>query len=300
MLHTKYFLTIDDYRYGFNGKEMDNEVNSVTGATQDHKYRSYDSRLGRYKSIDPLSKSFPWNSPFAYAENRVIDGLDLEGREYIYYTIPYFDNHGNAALKKTGEVDYKNWLLNVTEGFGGAWSAPIFVVQSPMDGKNYFFSKKEIHKVNIEDFTDNRWTEEAVDAVYMMTDAAGMIVGGLQAQKMAPKGKGMNNPKVKSAAQRGNKYHYDELNGGPKGSKGGPSKVQEMYPETEFSFPRRGQKGADVEVIGGKHPSSYPGSKWQKGNRYGDFKPDTKSGKATFKSDIKKGKLPKNTQQLLY
>lgn len=73
-----------DYRYGFIGAENDNEINNIAGASQDHMFRSYDTRLGRYKSLDPLSKSFPWNSPYAYAENRVIDGIDLEGREWFY------------------------------------------------------------------------------------------------------------------------------------------------------------------------------------------------------------------------
>ncbi|MBK8406102.1 MAG: hypothetical protein IPL25_19140 [Saprospiraceae bacterium] len=70
------------YRYGFIGAENDNEIAS-DGNTQDHLFRSYDPRLGRYKSPDPLARDYPWNSPYAYAENRVIDGFDLEGLEYI-------------------------------------------------------------------------------------------------------------------------------------------------------------------------------------------------------------------------
>ena len=42
-----------DYRYGFIGAENDNEV-AGTGNTQNHMFRSYDTRLGRYKSLDPL------------------------------------------------------------------------------------------------------------------------------------------------------------------------------------------------------------------------------------------------------
>lgn len=32
--------------------------------------------------MDPLFKDYPWNSSYAFAENRVIDGVDLEGREF--------------------------------------------------------------------------------------------------------------------------------------------------------------------------------------------------------------------------
>ena len=40
------------YRYGFNGKENDNEVKG-NGNQQDYGMRIYDPRLGRFLSIDP-------------------------------------------------------------------------------------------------------------------------------------------------------------------------------------------------------------------------------------------------------
>jgi hypothetical protein len=57
-------------------------------------YRIHDPRLGRFLSIDPLFRSFPWNSPYAFAENRVIDGRDLEGREWDQAT----DDQGNTNI----------------------------------------------------------------------------------------------------------------------------------------------------------------------------------------------------------
>ncbi len=42
----------------------------------------HDPRVGRFGSIDPMTKQFPWNSPYAFSENRVIDGVELEGREW--------------------------------------------------------------------------------------------------------------------------------------------------------------------------------------------------------------------------
>ncbi len=85
-----------DYRFGFIGAENDNEI-SGTGNSQDHKFRMYDPRLGRYRSRDPLSKSFPWNSPYAYAENRVIDGIDLEGLEYV--SVHHYANGATAVTQ---------------------------------------------------------------------------------------------------------------------------------------------------------------------------------------------------------
>ncbi|MEW6774646.1 MAG: hypothetical protein AB1304_11720, partial [Bacteroidota bacterium] len=70
------------YRYGFNNVEKDNEIYGE-GNFYDFKFRGYDARLGRFWSVDPLAKKYPWNSTYAFAENRVIDGIDLEGREYL-------------------------------------------------------------------------------------------------------------------------------------------------------------------------------------------------------------------------
>jgi hypothetical protein len=79
-----------------------------------------------------------------------------------------------------------------------------------------------------------------------------------------------------------------------------PTELTERYPATIFRFARRGEAGADVQVVGGLHPSSYPGSTWEPGNMFGDFKPNTPSGVRTFRYDVKKGKLPDQTQLIPY
>jgi RHS repeat-associated protein len=65
----------DKYRYLFNGKEQDPEVKGE-GAQYDYGFRIYDPRLGRFLSTDPLAKSYPWNSPYSYAEGDVIRAID--------------------------------------------------------------------------------------------------------------------------------------------------------------------------------------------------------------------------------
>jgi RHS repeat-associated protein len=68
------------YRYGFNGKERDNEVKGI-GAQYDYGFRIYDPRLGRFLSVDPLTSSYPWNSTYVFAENNPIRFIDLDGLE---------------------------------------------------------------------------------------------------------------------------------------------------------------------------------------------------------------------------
>ena len=43
-----------------------------------------------------MYKSYPWNSNYAFAENRVIDGIDLEGLEYTSYQATEM---GTAAIE---------------------------------------------------------------------------------------------------------------------------------------------------------------------------------------------------------
>ncbi len=91
------------YRYGFNGKENDNELKGE-GNQQDYGLRIYDARLGRFLSVDPLSEEYPWNSSYAFAENDVVRGIDIEGAEKYIKT-----NYRNAA-----GVIYKSTIQSIT------------------------------------------------------------------------------------------------------------------------------------------------------------------------------------------
>ena len=72
-------------RYLFQAQEMDNEIKGE-GNSVNYKYRMHDPRLGRFFSVDPLSAKYPYNSVYAFSENRVIDGVELEGLEFYYAT----------------------------------------------------------------------------------------------------------------------------------------------------------------------------------------------------------------------
>ncbi|SFQ31208.1 RHS repeat domain-containing protein [Parafilimonas terrae] len=81
------------YRYGFNGKEKDNEVKGE-GNQYDYGMRIYDPRAVRFLSVDPLAPKYPELTPYQFASNRPIDGIDLDGLEWFkkdntQYTINY-------------------------------------------------------------------------------------------------------------------------------------------------------------------------------------------------------------------
>ncbi|MBO9635088.1 MAG: hypothetical protein J7578_18405, partial [Chitinophagaceae bacterium] len=58
------------YRFGFNGKENDNEVKGGDGLQQDYGMRVYDPRIGKFLSVDPLADHYPSWSPYPFAMNR--------------------------------------------------------------------------------------------------------------------------------------------------------------------------------------------------------------------------------------
>ena len=90
------------YRFGFNGQMQDNEFAGKDGAHLEFEFREYDSRICRFWKMDPLFKQYPWNSTYAFAENRPIDGIDLEGAEW--QAIPVAIAATEVLLVATGVV----------------------------------------------------------------------------------------------------------------------------------------------------------------------------------------------------
>jgi RHS repeat-associated protein len=70
------------YRFGFNGKEQDDEV-SGSGNSYDYGFRIYNPRLGKFLSVDPLFQSYPWYTPYQYAGNSPIAFIDMDGLERV-------------------------------------------------------------------------------------------------------------------------------------------------------------------------------------------------------------------------
>lgn len=73
------------YRYGFNGKEQDPEVKG-NGNQYDYGFRIYDPRIGKFLSVDPLTKKYPMLTPYQFASNSPIAAIDLDGLEGLVAT----------------------------------------------------------------------------------------------------------------------------------------------------------------------------------------------------------------------
>jgi len=81
------------------------------------KERIYDPRLGKFLSIDPLTRKFAWLTPYQFASNTPIQGIDIDGLE-VYYTADgsLIGKIGdNTSVRRVDEKDvktvgaYVNW-----------------------------------------------------------------------------------------------------------------------------------------------------------------------------------------------
>jgi RHS repeat-associated protein len=97
----------NSYRYGFNGKENDDEVKGVADEV-DYGFRIYDSRLSKFLSVDPLTKKYPELTPYQFASNSPIANIDRDGKEAKYYNIVItesFDGKGKL-IQSTKTTTY--------------------------------------------------------------------------------------------------------------------------------------------------------------------------------------------------
>ncbi|ATL48213.1 hypothetical protein COR50_14150 [Chitinophaga caeni] len=102
------------YRYGFNGKENDNEVKGE-GNQQDYGMRVYDPRLGRFLSVDPLSPDYPELTPYQYANNSPVTNIDVDGLEDANSNVVTATKRGKAALKKVTDHVLKEQAKKAAE-----------------------------------------------------------------------------------------------------------------------------------------------------------------------------------------
>lgn len=93
----------DNYRFGFNGQEKDNEAKGL-GNSLDFGARIYDSRLGRWLSVDPLTSKFPMLSPYQFASNTPIQAIDLDGLEAYLATEVKGTGHAFLVVKTKDEL----------------------------------------------------------------------------------------------------------------------------------------------------------------------------------------------------
>ena len=97
-----------NYKYKYQGQERQDEL----GLNWDSfKWRNYDYAIGRFMSIDPLAQEYEYNSPYAFQENKLGLGRELEGLE-----LSSERSQDGKSITLTYRVNVVNITGNATAG----------------------------------------------------------------------------------------------------------------------------------------------------------------------------------------
>ncbi|MBK9327711.1 MAG: RHS repeat-associated core domain-containing protein [Sphingobacteriales bacterium] len=102
------YSSLNRYRFGFNGKEMDNEV-SGNGNQYDYGFRIYNPRIAKFLSVDPLAHKMPSHSPYSFCFNNPVLFVDPDGRIPI---IPWLLKAGAGAAADMLAQASMDYLFN--------------------------------------------------------------------------------------------------------------------------------------------------------------------------------------------
>ncbi|HXP51400.1 MAG TPA: RHS repeat-associated core domain-containing protein, partial [Bacteroidia bacterium] len=94
----------NNFRYGFNGKEKDDETFG-NGNEYDYGFRIYNPRLGKFLSIDPLGGKYPSYSPYQFAMNDPIESVDMDGLESSNGTTQKASTNGETKVKENNSTN---------------------------------------------------------------------------------------------------------------------------------------------------------------------------------------------------
>jgi RHS repeat-associated protein len=163
-------VTGSSYRYGFNGKEHDNSIN-----TDDYNFggRIYDARTNVWLSIDPLQKKRPGESPYLYSGANPIIYVDPDGKDRILCVKVLDEQTGKTLIIKVKLNDDlkstldRNYMYSNDHWYSGSGYTDeykwhdinmIMNVTIAKDGKVTTSMHEELGKVRATTWFDAEWT----------------------------------------------------------------------------------------------------------------------------------------------
>jgi RHS repeat-associated protein len=84
-------------KFKFQGQEHQDEFDLNW---YQFKWRMHDPATGRFMTVDPLAEDYYYNSPYAFSENKVINGIELEGLEHLSIHVYNVHQDGNRHTAK--------------------------------------------------------------------------------------------------------------------------------------------------------------------------------------------------------
>lgn len=111
--------TVQDssYRYGFNGKEHDQNGEWGSKSHYDYGFRIYNPSIAKFLSVDSLASSFPWFTPYQFAGNTPIRALDLDGLKILDYRANFRLNFSKTKIHIVYYAEVLN-NLNASQSTG--------------------------------------------------------------------------------------------------------------------------------------------------------------------------------------
>ena len=169
----RYFSSAD-YRYGFNGKEHDDELKTNSNS-YDFGARMYDPRIGRWLAVDPQRKQYPYFSPYLGFGNSPIILIDPTGGVLylggdvnqalldIQSLVPpeyrqaiYIATDGTIQIDRTKDWPSANDIANLKVGGDGGGYASYELIENLISAKErilYQVADKGIYWKGNEPFT---------------------------------------------------------------------------------------------------------------------------------------------------
>ena len=137
-------IYVRGYRFLFNGKESDSGWHGTSGSIYDYGFRIYNPRIGKFLSVDPLTFSYPWYTPYQFAGNKPILAVDLDGleEEICHYKWDAENSGWNLVLKTKG---VGSGILEIYTGKTQPDGNDGLMVFTPGDGRRNLYDKMEVN-----------------------------------------------------------------------------------------------------------------------------------------------------------
>jgi RHS repeat-associated protein len=126
MPNRSFSLSSKGYRFGFNGKELENDLYG-SGNAYDFENRIADVRLGKYLSLDPLQAKYPMLSPYLMQAANPILFIDKDGKENVIYEVNMDSGTFGANVKLTLEISITKFTEDPSNAAGGGRTQSIMM-----------------------------------------------------------------------------------------------------------------------------------------------------------------------------
>ena len=110
----------------FQGQRLDDELGLNWYG---YKYRNYDPAMGRFMSIDPLAEDYVYNSTYAFQENKLGLGVELEGLELAMFDWLKNTATSDAAKNPNGVGAH---ALGISQGLANTVTGTIDAISNPV------------------------------------------------------------------------------------------------------------------------------------------------------------------------